>query len=84
MIYFLFIYCVTQGKPVNLPPASPYPTRNDVSKGNAPYQDNYADAHATLKETQQTKQMLQANIDALVRARDEAEIYATLDSLTYG
>ena len=69
---------------MDIPPSSPYPSRLDVQSGDAPVSDNYAEAHATLKEVKKIQGLFEDNIQAILRARQESEVYATLDQLTYG
>ena len=82
-------FCLKQAKTEDNPPTSPYPDRaTSAAAARVTSQlagdSSVSDARATLKELQERRTYLEANLDAILRARQETEVYAAIDSLTQG
>ena len=85
-----FCYECFQAKDGDNPPSSPYPDRVSSAAAAAQAKSAHAseasvcDARATLKETQERRAYLESNLDAILRAQQETEVYAAIDALTHG
>ena len=82
-------FCLKQAKTEDNPPTSPSPDRaTSAAAARVTSQlagdSSVSDARATLKELQERRTYLEANLDAILRARQETEVYAAIDSLTQG
>ena len=52
------------------------------SHANAPVQDNYADAEAVLKMVESRKENLEANLETMLRTRQDQQVYSLVDQIT--
>ena len=73
-----------QLKTDDAPPSSPYPERIKLSPDAPPLANNFGDARDTLRSVQEKRSYLETNLDAILRARQESEVYAAIDTLTQG
>ena len=89
LLYHLFIslhitlgVVSTQKKPVDGLVASPYPSLTTMV---APVASDHGhgldDAAATLRRVQQSRQYLEANLDAMLKAKQEGAIYSFIDEI---
>ena len=74
----------SQLKPDCAPPSSPYPERVKLSPDAPPVGNHFRDARETLRDVQEKRSTLESNLDAILRARQESEVYAAIDTLTQG
>ena len=63
--------------------SSPYPKLRPPGGGaNAPVVANYTDAQDTLQRVMESREYLESNLDAILRARKDAELYSFIDHIT--
>lgn len=60
---------------------SPYPTAGR-EQGNAPIRENFRDAKDVLKTVRQSRHVLESNLQAIWRSRQESDIFTLLEQLS--